>query len=241
MRFHNDTHLSSAQLRRLITKLANLQLDPPQRKSLTVTVTSPKRQRHKVTFSYFVAATTSAWPGGRINLRVRPNYVPPAFREAGYDELAFAISRAIKYTLGNKATVPMIGAVQGIAERFPVGVQRPRARKVAPEVPETEQTLARTTKKRNGITKEISVLERRVKYRTTKMKRLQTLQKKDERRLKYLQKAARNAGADFDLAAAEAELEREAAAEREDAQFHRADNQTEGWMNVIKKLGEESR
>ena len=79
-----------------------------------------------------------------------------------------------------------------------------------------------------------------MKARTTKLKRLETLQKKDERRLKYLQKVATNVTADLDLADAEAELEREAVAEREAAAFTKP-SQTQGWIDVIKAIGEESR
>ncbi len=227
MKFVNVSHLDTRQLRRLATALAKAQLDPLDVKRLKIHVRNQAGQRRPITYRYW---KTSPSTFGRFDLLVKRGYVPDS-------ELAWMISHAIVHSFGGRAS--KIQDLKGYTTAFPVDWQQKKVR-VKPEVPEAAQIAAKTKKKKDEVTKEIAKLKRRVKYRATKMKRIQTLQKKDERRLKYLEKVAANVTADLDLADAEAELEREAVAEREAAAFTKP-SQTQGWIDVIKAIGEESR
>lgn len=216
MKFVNKSHLDTKQLRRLTAALAKAQLDPSDVKFLKIYVWNQAGQRRPLAYRYWKS-------DGKFELLVKRGYVPDS-------ELAWMISHAIVSTFGTKAS--KIADLKGYSAAFPVDWKQKKVR-VKPEVPEAAQIAVKTKKKKDAIAKEITELNRRMKYRATKVKRLQTQQKKDERRVKHLQKVATNVTAEFDLATVEAELEREATAEREEAKFTKP-SQTQGWIDVIK-------
>ena len=222
MKFANQTHLDTRSIRRLVAAIGRDMLDPVDYKEFRCEVIYKRR---KTGWSYVY------WPNGkRIQLRVTKDYTPKI------DELVLLVSGAIKGSFKTRAA--FLSASFSLGPHFTLGVKAAKAEK---EIPETFAEQQKQATRLKGVSREIKALASRMKRRATRMKRAETQQKNDQRRLNYLRKRLVDVNAAHDLASAEAELERQAAEEREAEKFSKPKSQTQGWVDTIKKMGEESR
>src|SRR5271157_946352 len=215
MHFTNTTHLDCRSVRKLAAAIARERLDPPQYKNFVCDV--QYRHRHGLLGTSF-----SYWPNrGRVIINIPDDYDP----SKNPLELAETIAAAIKKTYNTMAAT-MRRSLQEIVDDNPVFISAPRP---LPEPPAPHEEVrkhlnyeaTRLGKKLSVAENEVRTITSRMKARATRIKRAETQQKKDARKLKYLADKVANATAAHELAAAEAALQREADAERETEKYTR--------------------